>query len=239
MSHLDQSALDRSAWSSALPYPQNLGAILYDLDGTLANTDPIHFLAWQQCLRDWDLAIDHSFYQTQISGKLNPDIVAHILPQLDRSAAEALADRKEALFRELAQGQLTALPGLERLLQWAKSQGLPQALVTNAPPDNVQFLLRVLNLENFFEPVILAEELPKGKPDPLPYQIALEKLGLQATQTIALEDSPSGIRSAVAAGMPTIGVTSTHGADPLMKLGAATTLADFTDENLWQWLAGA
>ncbi len=92
-----------------------LAAILYDLDGTLANTDPVHFQAWQESLKPFNLAIDETFYKRQISGRLNPAIVADLLPQLSPQDSQIFIDRKESRFRELAL-HLTPLAGLHSVI---------------------------------------------------------------------------------------------------------------------------
>lgn len=204
----------------------NLAAILYDLDGTLANTDPLHYQAWHDFLLGYDLEIDETFYKTRISGRLNPAIVADLLPQLTVEEGEQFAAAKEACFRELAT-QLTPLPGLLDLVHWAKQQGLKQAVVTNAPPENAHFMLRALHLETAFDALVLAEEVGIGKPDPAPYRFALEQFGITADQAVAFEDSPSGVRSAVAAGIPTIGIASTQAPSVLYGVGASLVVADF------------
>lgn len=213
-----------------------LAAILFDLDGTITNTDPIHFRAWQQHLQEHDLTIDETFYKTRISGKTNPVIIEEILPHLSVEAGQALADAKEAQFRELATQEITALDGLTQVLNWAQEQQLPLAVVTNAPPENAYFMLETLKLEAHFKTVIISDEIGIGKPDPAPYNIALESLGVAPENAIAFEDSPSGIRSAVAAGIPTVGIASTHHPQVLYDLGAMLVIPDFTDEQLWALL---
>lgn len=212
-----------------------IAAVLFDLDGTLANTDPIHFQTWQELLRDFGMEIDKAFYQSRISGGLNADIVKDILPQLSPEEGKQLADEKEARFRKLAE-KLERLKGLSEVLIWVQERRLKRAIVTNAPPKNVQFMLRVLELKPTFETVIVAEDAPVGKPDPLPYRVALERLEVSPEEAIAFEDSPSGIRSAVGAGIYTIGVTTTHDREKLLDLGASMTIEDFTDAELWTML---
>ncbi|MEL6605152.1 MAG: HAD family hydrolase, partial [Cyanobacteria bacterium J06614_10] len=94
------------------------------------------------------------------------------------------------------------------------------------------FMLQTLGLSDAFDPVVIADELPRGKPDPLPYQTALDKLGISAEEAIVFEDSRAGIRSAVGAGIATIGMTTTHQAEELMAVGAIATISDFTDDSL-------
>jgi len=209
-----------------------LKAVLFDIDGTLANTDLIHFQLWQQLLQGYGLQIDHPFYQKHISGRTNDTIVKDLLPQLSSTEGDRLGIVKEAEFRELAQHQLQPMPGLLRLIEWIQLQDLKLAVVSNAPRLNAEFILKTIKLDQIFKVVILADDLPVGKPDPLPYQEALRRLDLAAEMAVVFEDSPSGIRSAVAAGITTIGVASTHAHSTLYDLGATLVIDDFTDERL-------
>lgn len=206
-------------------------ALLFDLDGTLAETDSLHFPAWAAVLRLHGVEIDAAFYRERISGRLNPDVATELLPHLPEAEAEAVAHSKEAAFRERA-GEVPPLPGLLELLEKARGQGLRMALVTNAPRENAGFMLKTLGLEGFFDLEVLAEEVALGKPDPLIYATALERLGLGPERAVVFEDSPSGIRSAVGAGIFTVGIASTHEPESLTSAGASLVAADFTDPRM-------
>ncbi|MEM7066278.1 MAG: HAD family phosphatase [Cyanobacteria bacterium P01_B01_bin.77] len=214
-----------------------LKAVLFDLDGTLANTDPIHFQVWQTLLAPHGMTVDQKFYDRFISGRLNPDIVRDLLPQFSAEEGVAFSIQKEAQFREMAAHQLQRMPGLTDFLHHIRQQGQAITLVTNAPRSNAEFMLKTLALNGIFQPVIIADDLPKGKPDPLPYQTALDQLGLSAEEALVFEDSPTGVRAAVAAGVPTVGVTSTHSDETLGQLGALFTIADFTDSRLLNYIS--
>ncbi|PZO14116.1 MAG: hydrolase [Leptolyngbya foveolarum] len=206
-----------------------LKAVIFDLDGTLTDSDKVHFQVFQDFFARHHIAIDKALYKEKVSGRQNAAILADFLPDLPREEAEAFSDRKEATFRQLAKGQLTPLPGLLALLAQVKKQGLAAAVVTNAPPKNAAFMLKELNLSQAFEPIVIAEELPRGKPDPLPYQTALDRLKITASEALVFEDSPSGIRSSISAGIQTIGMTTTHLPADLLALGVDRAIADFTD----------
>lgn len=216
-----------------------LQALLFDLDGTLTNTDPVHFSTWKEMLKPYGLKIDRPFYDQNFSGQLNAAIVATLLPQLTVQAGEQLSWEKEAEFRRRAAATLQPLPGLNNLLQWATLHQLRQAVVTNAPVENAEFMLQVLGLDTHFHTVVIAEQLERGKPDPLPYQTALERLGVSAQSAVAFEDSLSGIRSAVRAGVLTVGVASTQAADALYNVGATLVVDDFADPKLDELLKTA
>ncbi len=95
-----------------------------------------------------------------------------------------------------------------------------------------------LGLEDAFEPVILGEELDAGKPDPAPYEAALEALGISKEEAMAFEDSLSGIVSSVAAGILTVGIASTHEEEKLEDLGVNLLVHDFADPKLEVLLEG-
>lgn len=210
-----------------------LSALLFDLDGTLADTDRLHEQAWIEALAAQGIQADHHYYQTHISGGLNPEIAARVLPHLSEEERQAFIENKEGRFRQMAKGILP-IPGLGQLWNWAKGQGLKRALVSNAPRDNALHLLVMLGLE--FDLVVLAEELSAGKPDPLPYRTALEQLGIAPGRALAFEDSPSGVRSAVAAGIPTVALTTGHQPAALQAVGASLIIRDFSDPDLWNLL---
>ncbi|MDQ4107021.1 MAG: HAD-IA family hydrolase [Actinomycetota bacterium] len=209
-----------------------LRALLFDLDGTLADTDALHMPTWADALRSYDIEVDEDFYKRRISGRRNPDIVEDLLPHLSEEEGRNIADTKEADFRERA-GELRSLPGLLDFIEEGRWRGLPIALVTNAPRENVGAILRGLGLEGRFDSTVLAEEVGVGKPDPKPYRAALERLSIRAEEAIAFEDSTSGIASAVEAGIPTVGVATTREPEKLREAGAFLVAEDFTNPEVW------
>jgi beta-phosphoglucomutase len=106
------------------------------------------------------------------------------------------------------------------------------ALVTNAPEENVETILPALKLRDFFDVVVLADDVGAVKPDPAPYSAALKKTGVPAERALAFEDSVSGIASSVAAGIPTVGITSSQDPEKLIGAGAFMTAENFTDPQL-------
>lgn len=205
-----------------------LKAVIFDLDGTLTDSDKVHFQVFQEIFAQKGMAIDEALYRQQISGRQNAALVADFFPDLSAADAAAFSIGKEATFRSLAKSQLMPLPGLIDLLTQIQQRRLAIAVVTNAPNENAAFMLSELGLADTFSPVIMADDLPRGKPDPLPYQTALDRLGIVAAEAIAFEDSGTGIRAAVAAGIVTIGIMTTHSRAELMAAGATGAIADFT-----------
>src|SRR5690606_35391667 len=133
---------------------------------------------------------------------------------------------KKRLFRDHACG-LPLPRGLVELLDLAQQSDWAVAVVTNAPLENAEHVLGVLGIRERFEVVVGAESVKAHKPDPEPYALALAKLGLAAHQAAAFEDSPSGVRSAVAAGLVTFGILTGHEAAELVAAGAGLCVSAF------------
>ena len=106
------------------------------------------------------------------------------------------------------------------------------SLLTNAPEENVEAILLALELRYLFDTIVLADEVEAVKPDPAPYTAALKKAGVPAEEALAFEDSVSGISSSVAAGVLTVGITSSQEPRRLLDAGAFMTAEDFTDPRL-------
>ena len=206
-------------------------ALLFDLDGTLAETDSLHLPTWVDALEPYGVDIDEEFYRERISGRSTGEIVGDLLPDLSEEEGASIGDAKEASFRERAAG-LAPLPGLLDFVQEGKRRGMRMALVTNAPKENVGAILPALKLQDYFQTVVLAAEVGAVKPDPAPYEAALERTGVSADEALAFEDSVSGIASSVAAGIPTVGISSTQDPEKLRRAGAFIVARDFTDPEL-------
>jgi HAD superfamily hydrolase (TIGR01509 family) len=222
---------------SCYPISMTLKALLFDMDGTLSDTDPIHMLAWQETFRSHAVFVDDAIYHERIVGRMNPLIVQDFLPQFNDVEVARVVEEKEENFKKLAT-RLEPLPGLSRILGWRVAQGLQTALVTNATNLTVPFNLQALGLEDYFNVRVLADDadVPAGKPDPRHYRAALDRLAVQASEAIAFEDSPSGVHSASGAGIITIGLTTTQSSESLKAAGATLTVPDFAAKELWDFL---
>jgi HAD superfamily hydrolase (TIGR01509 family) len=206
-------------------------ALLFDLDGTLAETDSLHLPTWVDALQPYGVEVDEQFYRDRISGRSTAEIVRELLPDLTDEQGRSIGEAKEASFRERA-SELEPLPGLVDFVIQGRELGMRIALVTNAPEENVETILLALKLRDFFDVVVLADEVEAVKPDPAPYRAALEKISVPAEVALAFEDSVSGISSSVAAGIPTVGIASSQDPEKLLGAGAFVTAQDFTDPRL-------
>jgi HAD superfamily hydrolase (TIGR01509 family) len=205
--------------------------LLFDLDGTIAETDSLHLPTWVDALQPYGVEVDEEFYGDRISGRNTEEIVRELLPDLSDEQGRSIGDAKEASFRERV-SELEPMPGLVDFIERGRKRGMWIALVTNAPEENVETILLALKLRDFFDLVVLADEVEAVKPDPAPYRAALEKTGAPAGEALAFEDSVSGISSSVAAGIPTVGIASSQEPKRLLGAGAFMTAQDFTDPRL-------
>jgi HAD superfamily hydrolase (TIGR01509 family) len=206
-------------------------ALLFDLDGTLAETDSLHLPTWVDTLEPYGVEVDEEFYRDSISGRSTGEVVRALLPDLSDEEGNSIGNAKEASFRERA-SELEPLPGLIDFVERGRERGMQVALVTNAPEENVEAILLALKLRDYFDTIVLADEVEAVKPDPAPYRAALEKTGVPAGEAVAFEDSISGISSSVAAGIPTVGIASSQDPEKLLGAGVFMTAKDFTDPQL-------
>ena len=207
-------------------------ALLFDLDGTLVDSDGDHLIAFQKVLAPLGIALDRATYTAQIMGASNAMIGARFLAHLSESEREAVLDAKEATYRE-GLGALAPTPGAAELLAYAEAHDLPCAVVTNAPRANADVVLAAIGLAHRLPVVVISGELARSKPDPLPYLTALELTGAHAAQAVAFEDSVSGVRAAVAAGIAVVGITTGLSEPALVAQGAAFGAADFRDPRIY------
>jgi beta-phosphoglucomutase len=120
------------------------------------------------------------------------------------------------------------------LLDFSDQRQLKRAVVTNAPRANAELILSAIGLTHRMPLVICGPELARGKPDPLPYLTGLEKTGAKARKAVAFEDSLSGVRAAVAAGIVVVGLMTSLPESCLMAAGAAFAVENFHDDRVYE-----
>lgn len=222
--------------SCALSQVAPLQAVLFDVDGTLCDSDPIHFEALRDMLQEigfnGGVPITEEFYVKNYAGRHNDDAAAILFPDDHERGVKFLQD-KEATFRRLAKGKLKPIDGLHKLRKWIEERGLKRAAVTNAPRPNAELLISEVGLSDFFETVIIGSDCERAKPFPEPYLKALEVLKVSKEHTIIFEDSVSGIKAGVAAGVPVIGLATRNPEHLLMGAKPAFLIKDFEDRKLW------
>lgn len=207
-------------------------ALLFDIDGTLADTDALHLEAFNQVFAPHGHVFDRARASKELMGFSNISISERFLPGQSPERQAAIMAEKEEAFRRLASGQIKPLAGLMTLLAMADRAEVPMVAVTNAPRLNAEMLLSGLGLKQRFKAVIIGDELAHGKPHPLPYLEGLRAAGAAPELSLAFEDSRSGVQAASAAGIATIGMRTSLGHADLVAAGAVCTAASFEDPEL-------
>ena len=154
-------------------------ALLFDLDGTLVDSDAKHLEAFQRAFAPFGVAVDQEIYATGIHGSSNERIGKVFLPHLTPEGQRAALDEKEAIYRADLAG-VAPITGAVELLDFADRLGLRRAVVTNAPRANADAVLAALGLAGRLSIVVIGSELERAKPDPLPYLRGLELTGADA-----------------------------------------------------------
>src|SRR5271167_5235448 len=208
-------------------------ALLFDLDGTLLDSDAEHLLAFQRVFAPHGITLDRAAYASNIMGASNEMIARLYLSHLPLDEQAGTLAAKEEAYRA-GLGDLEPIAGAAALLDFADLRGLKRAVVTNAPRANAEKVLAALGIGERFPIVVIGGELVRAKPDPLPYLTALERTGASAVHSLAFEDSLSGVRAAAAAGLAVVGMTTTLDSQTLIEAGATFAASNFTDPRIFE-----
>lgn len=204
----------------------NIKAIIFDLDGIITDTEPVHMDAWLGVLESLGIAFDEEEYKRNYVGLNDRDFLnevgrIHKHHFSDADKANLIEDKIAACVRML-EYDIPLLPGIAEFIR-KESEGRLLAICSGANRGEIEFILRKLRWENLFNPVIASDSVGKGKPDPEGYIRAMEGLIDRATDIIlpenflAVEDSPKGIEAAKAAGIKCLAVTNSYPEKELSK----------------------
>jgi phosphoglycolate phosphatase len=207
-------------------------ALLFDIDGTLADTDALRLKAFNQIFGPRGHVFDRERASKELMGFSNASIGERFLAGEPPERRAAIMAEKEEAFRKLASGQIRPLRGLMTLLDRTDRVGISMVAVTNAPRLNAEMMLSGLGIMHRFKAVIIGDELVHDKPHPMSYLEGLRAVSAAPHLSFAFEDSRSGIKSASGAGIATIGMRTSLGHDDLVAAGAVSTAADFDDPEL-------
>jgi beta-phosphoglucomutase family hydrolase len=191
-------------------------AFIFDMDGVIVDNAVWHLEAFAEFGKRHGLVHTKENY-TKYFGNTNQTIMNSLFNTiLSSDKLNALAEEKEIIYRELYRPFIQPVEGLPAFLENASAQGIPIALATSAPQENVDFTLDSTGLKKYFSIISDASMVKHGKPDPEIYLLTAAKLGLQPSDCIVFEDSIAGIQSALSAGMRVIGVATTHKPEELL-----------------------
>jgi beta-phosphoglucomutase len=202
-----------------------LRSVIFDFDGVITDSEILHLRAFNKVLSGYGIEIATKDYYTTYLGLTDVDCF-NLLVQQDRLNSddvqiEDLVRQKNLVFEELAKSDGKIIEGVRDFLEMLAQNELPMAICSGALLAEIELILEEAKLRNFFEVVVSAEFVKKGKPHPEGFNLALAKLNEQhkptitASNCVVIEDSHWGLEAAKAAGMHTIAVTNTYDADQL------------------------
>lgn len=204
--------------------------VIFDMDGVLADTGPIHFDSWVKMATEIGMEFTRDMFEQTFGQQSNTITRKLVGPDVDNSLVEYWGNLKEQYYREMVKEKLTPLPGAVRIIKELKIEGFKLAIGSSGPPENVELLLTSLEIKDYFDIIITAAEVRKGKPEPDVFLIAAKSLNINPENCLVIEDAPVGIEAANRAGMISIAITTTHTKEEL--LGAQLIIKDLTEINV-------
>jgi beta-phosphoglucomutase len=206
------------------------GAV-WDLDGTLVDTESNHYAAWRALMQEHGRELSYEQFRPTF-GLRNDDVLVHHLGfEAGNDDLQALSERKEELFCTLLeQGGLRMQRGARELVEHLHGLGARQAIASSAPPGNIDLMVRLMAMGDCFDAVVSSEEVKHGKPAPDIVLKAAARLGLPPSRLVVLEDAPAGVAAGKAAGGKVIAIAA---AFPAESLTEADLVVHSFEEVLW------
>lgn len=205
-----------------------LKAVIFDCDGVLVDSEPLHYQAFQEVLRPLGLGFDYDLYLEHYIGFDDRDAFAEALREakrpIDPEMLTRLIQAKSEAFRRIVSGGISPFPGVVQLVRELASHRVPLAVGSGALGHEVRMFLDALELADAFSLIIAADDVEHSKPDPETYLKAMK--GLQKMMgwenpdprtCIVIEDTSTGIQSAKSAGLYVVGVTHSFPASSLKE----------------------
>ncbi len=219
-----------------------IAALLIDMDGTLIDSEPLHFRAHEQFLATVGIQVTEADLVGNI-GKGDQTFYAELARRagVPCDPAEWVRGKTTMLMQIYREGGLALRPGAKALLDAAIHAAIPRILVTNSAGAVATLALHAAGIAHQLTGRVCWEDTPAHKPDPMPYQVAAARLALPPSACVAIEDSPSGVRAAVAAGCRTLAVVGLVPEAELRAAGAhrvAHSLTEISDLEALDCLLG-
>jgi beta-phosphoglucomutase len=205
--------------------PDALQAIVFDFDGVIANSEPLHLKAFQDALADEGIELSSDEYYTRYLGYDDLGLLQALvrdrdLPWGGRHVSDMVTRKGLKLEQMLHTGEVL-FPGAAAFLR-AASAVVPIAIASGAMRNEILEILEGAQLDRLFSTIVASGDTPASKPSPAPYMLAFERLAqltgidLDRRRCVAIEDSRWGLESARGAGLRCVGVTTSYGADELV-----------------------
>ena len=182
-------------------------AVLFDFDGVIVDTENVHVAAWQRTLSrmGWELSDEAALRAAEIDDRvfLTELFAAR---KIERPDLDGWLGRKQELTESMLADAPQVYPGVSSLVEALRSKGVRLGIVTTTWRRNVEIVLQVSNLAGAFEVIIAKEDVEAVKPAPEGYRLALDRLKISTAEAVAIEDSPTGVEAARAAGLRVVAV---------------------------------
>jgi HAD superfamily hydrolase (TIGR01509 family) len=199
-------------------------AVLWDLDGTLVDSEAFHWQSWRYALEADGVSVTFDQFKSSFGQRNDRILRVWLGPGATVERINRIADAKEEENRRLAEAHgLTPLPGAADWLARLQQEGWRQAIASSAPRLNVEVMLRALHLTSYFDAIVSSEDVTHGKPDPEVFLTAAARLGVPPSHAVVVEDAVAGVEAARRAGMRSVGVSMTTALDADV---AVTSLPD-------------
>jgi HAD superfamily hydrolase (TIGR01509 family) len=189
----------------------SISHIIFDCDGVLVNSEPLSARADAELMARFGIKLDESDFRRRFMGKTFEAMVEELSTKHGTVFPENIVALKNQRLSELYRSELQLVRGVRDALETIKGMGLSMSVASNSPRELVKLALQVTGLLPFFRDQITTyEDVPNGKPEPDIFLLAAKRSGSAAEDCLAVEDSTTGVKSAVDAGCWTLGFTGTH-----------------------------
>ena len=188
-------------------------AVIFDMDGVLADTEPLHGECFVRAFAGFGISTTLEQYRQAVT--LGGSTVRDYFIALggDPSDWDRVKGVKDSYLEELMAERDALMPGVVRLLELLRSAGIPAAVATSARRRSLDIIIDRYGLRSYFNVIVTKDEAAAEKPDPGLYLMAAERLGVESGECVAIEDSPRGVVAAARAGMKCIAVPTTSTAE--------------------------
>ena len=194
-----------------------LAAVLWDMDGVIADTGPYHLQAWHMVFSERGFNYSDEDFRRNF-GQRNDTIIKKVTgDSLSTEDVEAIAAKKEEIYRRKVARNIKPLPGVIKLIKSLEEHGIKMAVASSAPLENIQLILRGLGITDYFQAVVWGREVTEGKPSPQVFLLAAERLKIEPASCVVIEDAVAGVTAAKRAGMKCVAVTNTHPGTKLLE----------------------
>jgi len=182
-------------------------AVLWDLDGTLADSKEYHWRAWVEAMGAEGLAVTEAQFLDSFGQRNDTILEAWLGPDADQERVLRVGEAKEAFYRDLVRNEgIAPLPGAAEWVRALHEAGWRQAIASSAPRRNVEVMHTALGFSGLIDTLVAAEDVTKGKPSPDVFLEAARRLAVPPERSVVVEDAEAGIEAACRGGMRSIGV---------------------------------